>query len=110
LRSALVCSLACAFLVGAFVSSGRSLFVLPLLAATDSTQQTLEMPGAGALRLPRAPRSREAYQRLFANAGFSCEIDDVYPNEQILRAKSGLRHAGKVPLAMVITSKCLPTN
>jgi SAM-dependent methyltransferase len=59
------------------------------------------MPGAGSLRVPVVMRSRQAYQNSLKEAGFEFEEEDVFPTPEVLNVKSGLRKAGKIPLALV---------
>jgi SAM-dependent methyltransferase len=65
----------------------------------------LTMPSTGSLRLPVVLRSVEIYRAGLAEAGFEYEEEAVYPTPQVLNEKSGLQHAGKVPLALVF--KCI---
>jgi len=64
----------------------------------------LTMPSGGSLRLPVVVRSVEAYRSGLAEAGFWLEEEEVYPTDEVLNAKPGLRYAGDVPLALVF--KC----
>jgi len=61
----------------------------------------LTMPGAGAMRLPVVVRKVEVYQRLLEESGFKYEEQSIYPTEEVLNAKPGLRKAGNVPLALL---------
>ena len=65
---------------------------------------TMTMPGSGSLRLPAVVRSSEAYRNSLTESGFQFEEEDVFPTREVLNVKSGLRRAGKVPLALVF--KC----
>jgi SAM-dependent methyltransferase len=61
----------------------------------------LTMPGTGSLRVPVVTRSREAYRSSLKEAGFEFEEEDVFATAEVLNVKSGLRKAGRVPLALV---------
>jgi SAM-dependent methyltransferase len=68
------------------------------------TRGRLSMPGAGSVRLPVVRRSREEYEHLLASAGFACIMEDVYADANVVSAKPGLRHAGRIPVAMIMTT------
>jgi SAM-dependent methyltransferase len=59
------------------------------------------MPGSDGLRLPVVQRTTEEYCAAFRKAGFRCCWEDVFPTPDVLRAKPGLREAGRVPLAIL---------
>ena len=66
---------------------------------------TLTMPGSGTLRLPVVIRSLEQYRDGMQAAGFQYVEEEIYPTPDVLRRKTGLRNAGKVPVALVYTCK-----
>jgi ubiquinone/menaquinone biosynthesis C-methylase UbiE len=61
----------------------------------------LTMPGAGGLRLPVVVRKVEFYRRVLEESGFNYEEQSIYPTEEVLNAKPGLRNAGNIPLALM---------
>jgi hypothetical protein len=61
------------------------------------------MPGSRNLRLPVVLRSKKNYEKILAQSDFRFEQEDVFPDEKVLNIKSGLRQAGRVPLALVFT-------
>ncbi len=63
---------------------------------------TLTMPGSGSLRLPVVIRSVESYSASLTEAGFEFEAETVFPTSAVLNVKSGLKQAGRVPLALVL--------
>jgi SAM-dependent methyltransferase len=63
----------------------------------------LTMPGAGSLRLPVVIRSIASYRSSFQAAGFQYDEDESYATPEVLKLKAGLRHAWKVPIALVYT-------
>jgi len=65
---------------------------------------TMTMPGSGSLRLPVVVRSLQAYRNSLTESGFRFEEENVFPTTEVLNVKSGLRSAGKVPLALIF--KC----
>jgi len=60
------------------------------------------LPGADGLPLPVSRRSGEDYMHALRGAGFSVHCQDVYASDRVLHEKPGLRHAGDVPLALVL--------
>jgi SAM-dependent methyltransferase len=60
------------------------------------------MPGAEGLRLPVVRRRAEEYAALAEGAGLRLTAEEVYPSEEVLSAKPGLRKAGRVPVALVM--------
>ncbi|MBN2496761.1 MAG: class I SAM-dependent methyltransferase [Deltaproteobacteria bacterium] len=61
----------------------------------------LTMPGSQGLRLPVTRRSKAAYEKKIARAGFDHKDFEVFPSEEVLREKPGLKKAGRVALALV---------
>ena len=61
------------------------------------------MPAAKGLRLPVYRRSVKDYRRWLESSGFQFEAEDVFVDERVLKAKSGLRQAADTPLAWVAT-------
>ena len=61
----------------------------------------LTMPGAGNLRVPVVVRSLDNYRNCLTEAGFQYQEQELYPTPEVLHAKSGLKNAGKIPLALV---------
>ena len=59
------------------------------------------MPTTGGLRLPIVERSVCEYESLFQRCGFACQHTDLFPSQEVLRAKPGLQKAGKVPVALL---------
>jgi SAM-dependent methyltransferase len=81
-------------------------FVNSLLTGGEIRREpdrALTMPGAGSLRLPVVIRSVETYRNALASAGFEFEVEPVYASEAVLNMRPGLRNAGSVPVALVIT-------
>jgi SAM-dependent methyltransferase len=64
-------------------------------------QGILTMPGSGSLRLPVVNRSLASYRSCLHKAGFQYEETEAYPTLEVLEMKAGLRHAWKVPVALV---------
>ena len=60
------------------------------------------MPASEGLRLPVALRSLKGYQSILEEAGFRFQLEDVHGVRQVLKAKPGLRQAGKGPIAMLL--------
>jgi SAM-dependent methyltransferase len=79
-----------------FVSSLRKRELL-----TRTREGLLTMPGSGSLRVPVVVRSSELYRSSLAGASFAFEEEEVFPTAEVLNVKSGLRKAGRVPLALV---------
>jgi SAM-dependent methyltransferase len=63
----------------------------------------LTMPGAGGLRLPVVIRSLPTYRTALQEAGFTFAEETIYPTPELLNAKTGLRHAGNLPIALLYT-------
>jgi ubiquinone/menaquinone biosynthesis C-methylase UbiE len=61
----------------------------------------LTMPGSGQLRLPVVVRKIDGYRLVLRESGFEFDELSVYPSLEVLNAKSGLRYAGNVPLALM---------
>jgi SAM-dependent methyltransferase len=61
----------------------------------------LTMPGSGSLRLPVVIRSLGSYRKYLQEAGFQYEETEAYPTLEVLQMKAGLRHAWKLPVALV---------
>jgi ubiquinone/menaquinone biosynthesis C-methylase UbiE len=61
----------------------------------------LTMPGSGQLKLPVVVRKTEVYRQALKESGFTFEEQSVYPSQEVLNAKAGLRHAGNIPLALM---------
>ena len=59
------------------------------------------MPATDGLRLPIVERSVQEYQSLLRRCGFAYRCTDVFPSPAVLRAKPGLKRAGKVPIALL---------
>ena len=68
----------------------------------------LTMPGAGNLRLPVVDRSRRAYERALAEAGFRYEAQELYPTQKVLNKKPILRTLGNKPIALVFNCSKSP--
>ena len=66
-----------------------------------SGKGVLTMPGAGGLRLPVVVRKVEVYRRVLEELGFKYEEKSIYPTQEVLNAKPGLRNAGNIPLALL---------
>lgn len=66
---------------------------------------TLTMPGSGNLRLPVVIRALEQYRDGMQAAGFQYVEEEIYPTAEVLNRKAGLRHAGRVPIALVYACK-----
>ncbi|MGH2517704.1 MAG: class I SAM-dependent methyltransferase [Ktedonobacterales bacterium] len=60
------------------------------------------LPGAEGLPLPVARRSVAGYISALHAAGFSAQCGDVRADDWVRHEKPGLRHAGDVPLALVL--------
>lgn len=69
---------------------------------------TLTMPGSGSLRLPVVMRSLESYRHSLHEAGFQFEEATAASSKEVLNLKTGLRNAGKVPIALIYT--CTKAN
>jgi SAM-dependent methyltransferase len=67
-----------------------------------SSGGVLTMPGSEGLRLPVIPRASSDYYSAVERAGFRFRSEEVFPTPQILRAKPGLRQAGRVPIATLL--------
>lgn len=63
------------------------------------------MPGADNLRLPIVVRSHDSYRNSLVEAGFQFEEEEVYPTPEVINIKTGLRYAGKGPLALIFHCK-----
>lgn len=61
------------------------------------------MPAKGMLRVPVVPRSETEYHSLLTEAGFTYSSQALYPSQEVLDARPGLRHAGDVPLGLTFT-------
>jgi len=68
----------------------------------------LTMPGSGSLRLPVVLRTLETYRRCLREAGLQYTEEEASPTLEVLNRKAGLRHAWKVPVALVYT--CTKSN
>lgn len=68
----------------------------------DLGRGLVTLPGADGVPLPVARRSVEGYMNALRAAGFTARCQDVRAGEKVLREKPGLRHAGNVPLALVL--------
>ena len=77
---------------------------------TELSPGFFTMPGKDALRVPVIPRTMDAYRAALVQAGFRIEQEPVYPTEDVLRERPGLRHADGLPLAAVFTGIRLPAN
>ncbi|HEX6820147.1 MAG TPA: class I SAM-dependent methyltransferase, partial [Ktedonobacterales bacterium] len=60
------------------------------------------LPGADGVPLPVTRRSMESYTNAVRAAGFMARCQDVRADEKVLHEKPGLRHAGNVPLALLL--------
>lgn len=60
------------------------------------------MPGTGSLRLPVMRHSMNLYTSGFRRMGFHCTTEEIRATSALLHAKPGLRHAGMVPIALVL--------
>ena len=67
-----------------------------------TSRGVLTMPSAKGLRLPVFRRSVEKYEGLLWKHGFQSDREEVFPSDEVLREKPGLKHAGKVPLALIL--------
>jgi SAM-dependent methyltransferase len=61
----------------------------------------LTMPTTGGLRLPIVERSVREYESLFQRCGFACQHTDLFASPEVLRAKPGLKKAGKTPISLL---------
>jgi ubiquinone/menaquinone biosynthesis C-methylase UbiE len=61
----------------------------------------LTMPASGSLRLPVVVRKTEVYRRVLEESGFEYDEQSLYPSQEVLNAKPGLRYAGNIPLALL---------
>lgn len=61
----------------------------------------LTMPGSAGLRLPIHKTTRESYEICLRNAGFEFIARDIFATKEVLSAKSGLKNADNIPLALV---------
>lgn len=71
-------------------------------ALTDFGRGLFAMPSAEGMRLPVSHRSVEAYAAAIAASGFQVGTEDVYANDRVLNAKSGIKVGRKVPLALLL--------
>lgn len=67
----------------------------------ESGKGVLTMPGAGTLRLPVVVRKVDVYRQVLEEAGFRYNEQNIYPTQEVLNAKPGLRNAGNIPLALL---------
>ncbi len=72
---------------------------------TRTKEGVLTMPGSGSLRVPIVMRSSEVYRSSLKEVGFEFEEEEVFPTAEVLNARSGLRKAGRAPLALIF--KCM---
>lgn len=68
---------------------------------TPTVEGGLTMPGAGTLRLPVVRRTIAHYRRGLQAAGFAYEEDESYATPEVIARSAGLRHAWKIPIALV---------
>lgn len=71
-------------------------------ALTDFGRGLVAMPSAEGVRLPVSRRSVEAYAAAIAASGFQVGTEDVYANDRVLNARSGIKVGRKVPLALLL--------
>jgi SAM-dependent methyltransferase len=66
----------------------------------------LTMPGSGSLRLPIVIRHVQEYRGTLSACGFTFTEAELFPTEEVLNTKPGLRHLSRTPLALVF--ECTP--
>jgi len=71
-------------------------------ALTDFGRGLFAMPSAEGMRLPVSRRPVQAYLDALEAAGFAVETEEVFPDEKILREKSGLKVPRDTPLALLL--------
>jgi len=76
-------------------------------ALTDFGRGLFAMPSAERMRLPVSRRPVQAYLDTMEAAGFSAEIEDIFPDEKTLHEKPGLKVPRDTPLALLFD--CQPS-